>query len=588
MKIIKFRIKNYKSIKDSGDCYFDPKITILAGKNEAGKTAIVEALEDFNINKDIREEAIPISNKLLKPEIELLAELGKEDIEKINQEFNLGLKIIKKNEFLLIIKKIYPKDYTILDNSFTNLIPDKKVLTEKIIKLVKFFKEKITNFPFGEEDVEELDLLPDLKNYTPQFIEGLIEEEQNKIKIKIEKLTPDIEKLNAIKQFQKKFEDFMKENFIPNFILFKTFDDVLPDEISITEAPNNSLIKDLSFISNLDFNKIQPSAAPDDRKKHEEEVNLRFAEEYKEFWTQDHTNLYFWWDSNKVYFRIKEGEEFYKPAIRSKGRQWHLAYYIRITARSMEGKNNIILIDEPGLFLHAKAQKDILNKLEKCGEQTKIVYTTHSPYLIPPNNLSRLRLIIKSEENGTKIEKITARADKETLTPILTAIGEDLSAGIRVDKKNSIVVEGYSDYLWLIAFKKILNIQEELNFVPAVGADSSVYIGCILFGWGLDPIFILDNDKKGRQVKRKINKKLAVSEERIIFVPENKNGSIETLFSEEDFKKYIKTENNGKVLLATQLYQKIENKEIMLSDFSKETQDNFSKLFQNLINIVRK
>ncbi|NLA08147.1 MAG: ATP-binding protein, partial [Parcubacteria group bacterium] len=179
MKIIKFRIKNYKSIKDSEDCYFDPKITILAGKNEAGKTAIVEALEDFNINKDIREESIPISNKLLEPEIELLAELDKEDIEKINQEFNLDLKIIKKNGLLLTIKKIYPKNYTILDDSFTDLIPDKKALIEKIIKLAKFFKEKIINFPFGGEDVEKLDLLPDLKNYTPQFVEGLIEEEQN-------------------------------------------------------------------------------------------------------------------------------------------------------------------------------------------------------------------------------------------------------------------------------------------------------------------------------------------------------------------------------------------------------------------------
>ncbi|MFQ6087523.1 MAG: hypothetical protein ACE5K0_01295 [Candidatus Methanofastidiosia archaeon] len=40
MKIIKFRIKNYKSIKDSEDCYLYDKITILAGKNETGKTVM--------------------------------------------------------------------------------------------------------------------------------------------------------------------------------------------------------------------------------------------------------------------------------------------------------------------------------------------------------------------------------------------------------------------------------------------------------------------------------------------------------------------------------------------------------------------
>lgn len=45
MKILKFRIKNYKSIIDSEDCYLEENITILAGKNESDKTAILEALD---------------------------------------------------------------------------------------------------------------------------------------------------------------------------------------------------------------------------------------------------------------------------------------------------------------------------------------------------------------------------------------------------------------------------------------------------------------------------------------------------------------------------------------------------------------
>ncbi len=57
MRIKKFRIKNYKSIIDSGDCYMDDFVTILAGKNESGKTSILEALEDFNDEKEIRKEA---------------------------------------------------------------------------------------------------------------------------------------------------------------------------------------------------------------------------------------------------------------------------------------------------------------------------------------------------------------------------------------------------------------------------------------------------------------------------------------------------------------------------------------------------
>ena len=61
------------------------------------------------------------------------------------------------------------------------------------------------------------------------------------------------------------------------------------------------------------------------------------------------------------------------PEQRSKGKQWHLAFYIRITARSKEGKNNILLIDEPGLFLHAQAQEDIINKLEDASQTMGII-----------------------------------------------------------------------------------------------------------------------------------------------------------------------------------------------------------------------
>ncbi len=581
MRVTKFRIKNYKSIKDSGDCYLDSKITILAGRNEAGKTAIVEALGDFSIDREIREGAIPIHDKSLNPEIELSIELDKEDLNKIVEEFKP--ENLEEDKVSLVVKKVYPKKYTVSDGSISLFIQGKKESVKEISKSIKTFEEKLANFPIDKSSVKDLRQPLDLKNYEPKFKEGVTKEEQNKISEEIKKIIPHIEKLNSVKQSQTRFEDFVKSNFIPNFILFTTFEDVLPDQIAISQAKDNPLIKDLSLISSLDFDRIQPSAPPDEREKHRERVNIKFTDEYIQFWTQDHSNLYFWWDSNNIYFRIKEGGELYKPAIRSKGRQWHLAYYTRVTARSVESKNNIILIDEPGLFLHAKAQKDILQKLEECAHRTQIVYTTHSPYLIPSGNLNRVRLVIKYENAGTKIEKITAEADKETLTPILTAIGEDLSVGIKADKGNSIVVEGYSDYLWVTAFRKLLDIQAELNFVPAVGADSSVHVGSILFGWGLDPIFILDNDEKGQRVKRKLKEKLSISEDRIIFVPEDRVGSIENLFSEEDFKKHIGLNTDySKVLLATHFYQKVEERKIKLSDFSEETKYNFQTLFKEL------
>ena len=47
MKLVSVQIKNYKSIEDSG-VFSIRDITCLAGKNESGKTAILQALRRLN------------------------------------------------------------------------------------------------------------------------------------------------------------------------------------------------------------------------------------------------------------------------------------------------------------------------------------------------------------------------------------------------------------------------------------------------------------------------------------------------------------------------------------------------------------
>jgi predicted ATP-dependent endonuclease of OLD family len=71
MRLVKFRIQNYKSIKDSGWCWLASDLTILAGKNESGKSAILEAIRDFDVDvKRIFEEVFPLDSTE-KPVIEM-------------------------------------------------------------------------------------------------------------------------------------------------------------------------------------------------------------------------------------------------------------------------------------------------------------------------------------------------------------------------------------------------------------------------------------------------------------------------------------------------------------------------------------
>lgn len=614
MEIKSFRIKNYRSIKDSGICYLSgDNITILAGKNESGKTAILEALEDFNTGKAIREEAIPIQNKELKPEIAVTFEICGETLQEIFNDMNFKIEATGSSD-VEIIKK-YPMDYLLSKESIKRLdIKCEQLLkrTQKeITGIYRQIKKVHSEFSQIGGTLPEINLdnpsnfisqLQDFRDQTHPNLEHISDEEKRDNFIpSIEDLINKIEEIDNLKFVDKKFIDQIKQ-WVPNFVLFSSFDDIFPSEIPLGDAPNNELIKDLVIISDLDLETITSGSA-EQKRRHKLQLNSKVKEDYKKFWTQDITNLDIGWDSGILEFFIEENEHFYRPNMRSKGKQWHLAFYIRVSARAKEDVPNIILIDEPGLFLHATAQKDILMKLEDSANDAPIVFSTHSPYLIEIDKLNRIRLISRtSEEEGTVISnKIHKGADKETLTPIITAIGLDLSMGLDIAKDNNIIVEGISDYYYLSAFKELLKFEfkKEVHFIPSVGADKFSFLVPLMIGWGLNYCAVLDNDSKGRQIKKKLSKDFGHTGIKITLVSENKDEEIEDLFERDDFIKYvlddapneistdkknsqiIKQRNGGydKVLLSKLFFERIKDGSISLS---ATTNENFKKLLEKI------
>ena len=302
------------------------------------------------------------------------------------------------------------------------------------------------------------------------------------------------------------------------------------------------------------------------------------------------------WDSKYLQFWVEEDDYPYEPNLRSKGRQWHLAFYIKVSARAKEDVPNIILIDEPGLFLHAKAQEDILKKIEDSANKVQLIFSTHSPYLLEADKLNQIRLIHRTKKEGTKIEnKVHALADKETLTPIMTAIGLQLNAGIIAsDKLNNVVVEGVSDLYYLNAFKKILN-KNRVNFIFGGGAGNMPVVGTILHGWGGKVIYLYDNDQGKKDGEKNLKDNWLVTKDLILAVL-NTPGSIEDIFSPSDFREFVLgdesityTESNSehvkksksdKVLLAKKFLETYQNGTSINLD--KTTKDNLTELFKKI------
>lgn len=555
MKIKKFRIYNYKSIVDSGDCYPSPSVTIFAGKNEAGKTSILEALEDFNLGQKIRDKAVPIveegNDERLIPKINITFEVNRRDIAEIFEENNHQFTKKIADSYEIWIEKSFPDNYAISPQVSKDFELDLKTLNAEVIaqgasldagirSALQAFGITLASLPdFNSDGLE--DYSAKLEKFSAELnpkLPQIPEAQRNQL----------LTQIAGMRDLCPKFydsgfssSDFLKVllEYVPNFILFSSFDDVFPNKIPVTELEKNEWIRDLSVISNLDVKTVM-SGSERQKKTHKHRINISLNDDYQKFWVQDVSKLEVDWEGQHLYFWIEENGLYYEPGDRSQGKRWHLSYYIRVTARARENVRNVILIDEPGLYLHAVAQQDILKSLEDASKEAPCFISTHSPYLIEPDKLDRLRLVLKSEDGNSVIEnKIHKVADKETLRPILTAIGLELNQGIaHTDQINNVIVEGPSDYYYLNAFK-LVQKKEGINFVFGGGAGNMPKVGTILQGWGCNVIYLYDSDQGYKAAINNIKEYWVTTTLEMVAKLSVPDAAIEDVLSVDDYIRHI-------------------------------------------------
>ncbi len=597
MKSTKFRIKNYKSIIDSGDCYFSDKLTILAGKNESGKSSVLEALEDFHQDRAIREEAKPIEGDGV-PEVSVSFLVPSTTVNVIFKTLESDKTVLKELPITLI-KKFGFKTYTLDNESRKSLdLPNiidasRKQIQESAKKIDTLIKTSGVDIKFPKLDKQKLsDYRTEViafKTANPMLVEMVAE-------------AANIEKAADNFYVQEKLAvDFTAElvkSYLPYFILFSSFDDEFPKSIPIASLTTNEWALDLEHVSDFSIAKIA-STNKQEQTRHENSVNIDFTDKFKKFWTQDEIKLQIKTDTQDVNFWIIEKDIPYYPSQRSKGQQWYLSFYVKIVAKLQEDKPNIILVNEPGLYLHAKAQKDLLQVLLAYTNDNPVVFSTHSPYLITEDNLENIRLIEKTSA-GTKIlGKIHAHptSDRETLTPILTAIGLGVNDSItNIDQKDNIVVEGPEDVFYLQAFKSLEMKDLKTNFINGGGSSNMGIVGTVLEGWGANVAYLYDNDQ-GMKDGVKNLKAWKILPEVIKTVLKEDNTAIVDIFSVDDFKTfvledtalayassnsaYIKsvTPRPDKVLLARSFLQRAKAGKVTLSP---DTKKNISALFKEI------
>lgn len=544
MRLTHVTVKNFKSIEDSGE-FSVGDVTCLVGKNEAGKTALLQALH--HLNPDVGEKTFDVQSSYPR---RFLSEY---------EERHPG-----KDAAVLVTKWQLTETEVADLESFLG----PKSLTSQTITIKKHYKESGSTWttPVNEEKT------------TAHLIanSGLHAEEQTALASfgTVAALKAHLEGLGATASERHKAlsailaKDFKRGSaatalidrlHLPKFFYFSSYDrmsgQVSLEQMVAKKAANTLDRNDQVFIAFLSMvgttledmgklNQFEPMIAK------LESVSNRISREIFAYWSQN-KNL-------KVQFRLDTGRTgdpapynsgnilrtrientIHEASVsfddRSTGFVWFFSFLVLFSQIKKTFSDNVILLlDEPGTSLHAKAQEDLLRYFkEKLIPHHQVLYTTHSPFMVPADNLLAARTVedvVKRDPQGnveavlgTKVRDDVMSVDRETLFPLQGALGYEITQTLFIGK-NSLLVEGPSDILYLKAYSselarlKRISLDQAWTITPVGGVDKVSAFMSLLYGNKLNVAVLTDFARGQKKKVDDLRKSKLLSESRILTI----------------------------------------------------------------------
>lgn len=420
--------------------------------------------------------------------------------------------------------------------------------------------------------------------------------------------------------------------YVPLFEFFEDFGSLLPNKIDLEDLLNENLQTE-GFKAARNFLSIAGLDADFFREKNHrilkqkiENLNGEISINFQDYWQQnvgkdnkikinfelEHYDYTVPEKSGKPYleFWIKDRQERLYPKQRSRGVRWFLSFYLELKATAKENHyNRIMLIDEPGLSLHARAQEDVLKVFEDLKDTLQIIYCTHSPHLIDASKLYRVMAVQRAhdDENSETIildPRSLHEASSDTLSPVYALMGTRLNEQSFISPKNNIIIEDTITYYYITEMAKIMGFNNDVHFLPANGIQNIPVMANLLLGWKLEFGILVMESQHAEETVNLLRK--------TVFLDRNSEATkkikvfggfsmIEDFFTAIDFKRFILQqrvgitdlnshyiEDNGlsRTILATNFSTNFNQNKISIKDFDEETLQNFRKFFKTVEEIT--
>lgn len=586
MRLTKARVQGYRSIIDTG--YFDVENdkTIFVGPNEAGKTAVLQALQKLNApegtasfdplrdyprskyDEDIKNGKVDPSKFTVVEGHFILEDEDKEDIPEDYQNVvyvfgrrldNTAWHRLDNAPEQLLFSDI-EKDLLKLCQHYKNTSQAKSEPEAKQAAIQSSYDSVITGLQRTSTiSAEKAKKITDwIKNNVSYLADDNAAEEKRYDKL-IEALEKPIERDEVRKTCRKR---------LPTFILFSNYFRIRPvlhlrklaervDKKMLDDDQydygNICLLKFLGFTpkeladagdtSKYDLNKSdqyeQYRAQLDKRDYQLNAATIRLTNAICEIWNPKKDGR----DANKL--RIKVDGQYLKVVVeddlgveveldqRSEGFQWMVSFYAVFFAEASDKhKNAILLLDEPGQSLHALKQAEFIETLTKLSDNNQTLYTTHSPFLVGSNELDKVRVVEMPDRTvGTKVNVSLTASDSGAMLPLQEALGYDLAQSLFFHKKN-LVLEGLTDMWYLESLSDLLKadgktgINDQIALIPANSASKVVYFATILHAQNLKLAALLDSDAEGDTAARQDTLVNAVGAKRILRTKDAYTGQV--------------------------------------------------------------
>jgi len=587
MLLTNVMIHKYKSFVSDQSIDVNEDVTILVGMNESGKTAALESIaktnyfqadEDFqfNLTHDYpRKEKKKIDKSGKDPSaVTCTYKLSTDEIQNLSEEF--GEKVLENDEFSVSYR--YGAKAASWNGPKTN--------TRNLIR------EKLKQLKIHSESLEG------------RLLEAKTSQDFSEIRssYKEEKYLAGLNEL--AKYFENKWgwDDPVREfvartiikPLIPKFLYYDEYFS-LPSRISIEKLKNGQLdgsefktAQALIDLADIDIVELVEADEFEDFIAELEATEAIISEELFKYW-KSNTNLQITFQLDKIErstppkgnsivehvldIRVKSKGVSLPLKNRSKGFNWFFSFLVWFK-RIQEDPNTkyVLLLDEPGLNLHASAQADLLEFIEDLSEEYQIIYSTHSPFMIPPHQLNRVRTIVEKSD-GSVVSTGIQEKDPNTLFPLQAALGYDIAQNLFVSK-NNLLIEGVSDLIFLTALSSILESdgrqgkRDDVTLVPTGGLDKVGTFISLLRGSQLNIACLLDSPTSGKGTQ-KLNDLVA--------------GKVINKSKIKYFDEFVETHNKADI---EDLFEKSEYLELFNSAFSEHPDLEESDLNGNIERIV--